>query len=396
MAWEISPEERARRRRTLWERTDPYGLDGVVLFGGLNLLYFCGFAFIPTERPMALVLTPEALVLWVPRLELEHAHATSDAPRVVSYPEYPDARHPMEHLADLLQEMGLGQATIGVDTDGYAGRWGYRGPKLSEVLPRARIRVIQDEIERMRMTKSEEEVALIREACRWAGVAHRLLQESTRPGLTETEVSGRASLEATVAMVEALGPGYRAPGYGLYGAHAGYRGQVGPTSALPHALPRNARFRPGDVLVTGAAANVGGYLSELERTMVVAPVPQAAARFFALMEEVQARAIEAVRPGEPCSAVDRVVRRFFDEHDLWPYWRHHTGHGIGLDYHEAPFLDHGDDRVMEPGMVFTVEPGIYVPGLGGFRHSDTVLVTKTGCEVLTDYPKDLPSLVIPA
>jgi Xaa-Pro aminopeptidase len=160
-------------------------------------------------------------------------------------------------------------------------------------------------------------------------------------------------------------------------------------------MTTNARFAPGDVLVTGAGSNVGGYLSELERTMIIAPVSDQARHFFGLMLDVQQRAIDAIRPGEPCSAVDRVTRAFFDEHDLWDHWRHHTGHAIGLDYHEAPFLDRGDDRIMEPGMVFTVEPGIYVPGLGGFRHSDTVLVTETGNEVLTYYPRDLVSLTIP-
>jgi Xaa-Pro aminopeptidase len=93
---------------------------------------------------------------------------------------------------------------------------------------------------------------------------------------------------------------------------------------------------------------------------------------------------------------DRAVRAYFEEHDLWPCWRHHTGHAIGLRYHEGPFLDSGDDTEIRAGMVFTVEPGLYSPELGGFRHSDTVLVTDSGTENLTYYPRDLASLVIPA
>ena len=87
---------------------------------------------------------------------------------------------------------------------------------------------------------------------------------------------------------------------------------------------------------------------------------------------------------------------YFEEHDLWPHWRHHTGHAIGLRYHEGPFLDSGDDTEIRPGMVFTVEPGLYSPELGGFRHSDTALVTEDGIEILTYYPRDLASLIIPA
>jgi Xaa-Pro dipeptidase len=89
------------------------------------------------------------------------------------------------------------------------------------------------------------------------------------------------------------------------------------------------------------------------------------------------------------------VQAYVDAHDLRDAWRHHVGHNIGLRYHEGPFLDVGDDTVMQPGMLFTVEPGLYVPGLGGFRHSDTILVTDGEPEFLTDYPRDLGSLTLP-
>jgi Xaa-Pro aminopeptidase len=174
--------------------------------------------------------------------------------------------------------MGLERARIGVDPDGYPGPFGYKGPRLSEVLPQATVVVVRDEIERVQMVNSADEVALIRESCRWGHLAHVLLQEYTRPGLTETEVSGRASHEATMAMIRTLGPGYRALGYGGVGARAGYRGQIATYSALPHAITTNARFAAGAVLVTGAGSNVGGYLSELERTMVIEPVSDRVSR----------------------------------------------------------------------------------------------------------------------
>ena len=119
-------------------------------------------------------------------------------------------------------------------------------------------------------------------------------------------------------------------------------------------------------------------------------------RMFAHMVALQDLAFAAIRPGAPCSEVDGAVRAYFEQHDLWSYWRHHTGHAIGLRYHEGPFLDSGDHTEIRPGMVFTVEPGLYSPELGGFRHSDTVLVTEDGVEILTYYPRDLASLLIPA
>ena len=158
---------------------------------------------------------------------------------------------------------------------------------------------------------------------------------------------------------------------------------------------RNIVFQAGDVLVTGAGAPVWGYLSELERTMVVGEPSAEQERLFVHMKTVQEVAFEAIEPGARCSDVDSAVRAYFEENDLQPYWRHHTGHAIGLRYHEGPFLDSGDSTEIRPGMVFTVEPGLYAPDLGGFRHSDTVLVTEDGIEILTYYPRDLASLVIP-
>ena len=253
---------------------------------------------------------------------------------------------------------------------------------------------VVEQIERQMAVKSAAEIALIRESIRWSNLAHRLLQRYTRVGATETEVSQRASNEATFAMLDAIGEIYRAQTFVESGASAGYRGQIGRNAAIPHALAGNLVFQLGDVLVTGASAPVWGYLSELERTMFIGEPTAEQERMFAHMVELQDLAIDAIRPGSLCSDVDTTVRGYFDEHALWPYWRHHTGHAIGLRYHEGPFLDSGDRTEIRPGMVFTVEPGLYSPDLGGFRHSDTVLVTDDGIEVLTYYPRDLASLVI--
>jgi Xaa-Pro dipeptidase len=244
--------------------------------------------------------------------------------------------------------------------------------------------------------KSPAELALIRESAKWGNLAHRLLQRYTRVGATETEVSLRASQEATLALVDTLGPLYRARSMFSQGAEAGYRGQIGRHAAIPHALAMNVTFMAGDVLVTGAGAAMWGYHSELERTMIIGPPDDAQRRFFEHTKAAQEVAFKALRPGAECSEVDRAVRRYYEAHDLMPYWKHHSGHGIGLRYHEGPFLDSGDHTVLQPGMVLTVEPGLYVAGLGGFRHSDTVVITEDGLELITYYPRDLEGLTIPA
>lgn len=391
----ISDAEHRARCDVLLEAMQHHQLKGVVLFDADYIKYYTGFAFIPTERPMAFVMNERGeRGLFVPRLEAEHAQANALIERVDHYPEYPGHPHPLNVLAKALSEMGIAEE-IGADEDGYPWIFGYRGPSLSAVTG-ARVQSLRVQIEDQMMIKSAAEIELLRESCRWANLAHTLLQRYTRPGATETEVERRASSEATYAMLDAIGPIYRGQSSYYPGAIAGYRGQIGRNAAIPHALANNIVFQEGDLLVTGASAPVWGYVSELERTMFLGIPSDQVRRFFDHMIALQDLAIAALQPGRTCAEVDTAVRAYFQQHDLTPYWKHHTGHAIGLRYHEAPFLDTGDETVIKPGMVFTIEPGIYVPGLGGFRHSDTVLVTENGAEMLTFYPRDLASLTLPA
>ena len=390
----ITAEEFAARVERLRANLERVGLSGAVLFDNYHVLYYTGFAFIPTERPIAFVVSAKGeRAMLVPRLEVEHARGATGIERIAHYDEFPGIPRAEKALDSLLTEMAV-ERSIGADQDGYPWILGYRGPTLSD-LAGAEVARISAFVEDEMAVKSEAEIALIRESAKWANLAHRLLQTYTRAGLTETEVTQRASNEATAAMLQALGPLYRGQNPHMSGAHAGYRGQIGRGSAIPHALANNVVFEPGDVLVTGASAAMWGYLSELERTMVIGPPTDEQRRMFDHMVAVQDIALDAIKPGVRCCDVDLAVRAYYDEHDLMSHWRHHTGHTIGLRYHEGPFLDTGDETEILPGMVFTVEPGLYSPELGGFRHSDTAVVTNDGIELVTYYPRDLDSLIIP-
>jgi Xaa-Pro dipeptidase len=390
----ITGEEYNQRIEKLLENLERENLSGAVLFDNFYILYYTGFAFVPTERPIAFVLNSAGEnLLFVPRLEVEHAEANAVIDRVEHYIEYPYQPHPMTIFKDLLSEMRISES-VGVDSDGYPWIFGYRGPDVSELTDENPVR-ISAAVEDQMMIKSKAEIELIRESVKWGNLAHMLLQRYTRVGLTETEVSQRASMEANRHMLDAIGPIYRAYNPFSSGASAGYRGQIGRNAAIPHTLANNITFREGDILVTGAGAPVWGYNSELERTMVIGPASDEQKILFDHMVALQETAFSAINPGVTCSVVDSEVRAYFEKNELMPYWKHHVGHAIGLRYHEAPFLDLGDETIIQPGMVFTVEPGLYSPELGGFRHSDTVLVTDDGIEILTYYPRDLDSLTIP-
>lgn len=391
---EIGRDELLARQAKVKDRLRADGLCGLVLFSATSVFYLTGFAFIPTERPLALVLPLDGpSVLFVPRLELEHPRAVGAVvDDVNAYPEYPGEKHPMLHLGDLLKKAGFGAAgrPYAADGAGYGSSWGYDGPKLEEVGVGSPV-ILAKLVEELRVRKSPAEIRLIRESARWGNLAHALLQEFSVPGALETEIAARASLEATRTMIKTLGSLFDPRGG--EGAGAGYRGQIGPHSANPHSVTRNTRLKAGDGLVTGAGATVWGYNSELERTMFVGRPRPEQKTFFDHMLAIQDLSLQAIRPGRPCSEVDKAARAYFDKHKLWDYWRHHVGHALGILGHEAPFFDIGDQTVIEPGMVFSVEPGLYVEGLGGFRHSDTVIVTDNGIEMLTYYPRDLDSLI---
>ncbi|MBK8135215.1 MAG: aminopeptidase P family protein [Chloroflexi bacterium] len=391
----ISDAEHRGRCDVLLNHVREAGLSGVVLFDADYIKYYTGFAFIPTERPMAFAMNAKGeRGLFVPRLEKEHAEANALIEFVSHYPEYPGTDRPESFLVTMLQEMGISK-DIGADSDGYPWIFGYRGEALSK-LTGAAVTQVRGWIEDQMAIKSAAEIALLVESCVWANLAHVLLQRYTRPGVTETDVSTRASDEATRAMLDAIGPIYRGQSSYYGGAMAGYRGQIGRNAAIPHALANNMTFQDGDVLVTGASAPVWGYVSELERTMIIGKPSDEQKRMFDHMVALQDLANATIQPGVPCSEVDKTLRKYYAAHDLTQYWKHHVGHCIGLRYHEGPFLDTGDNTIIQPGMVFTVEPGLYKAGLGGCRHSDTVVVTADGVEMITYYPRDLESLTLPS
>jgi Xaa-Pro aminopeptidase len=378
------PETELAQRR---ERLREHAPHGYVLFTPDAIRYCTDFWFLSNERPIAYVDLPDGeSFVFVPEFEVERTRAETSFGRIESYPEYPGVDHPMQVLAKLL----AGRSRLGADNDGYPGILGYDGPPLSEVTGAA-VTPLGDAIESLLRIKSPNEIELIRESGRWCAHAHRLLQERTGVGRSEAEVSLEVQQEATLAML-------RAGDYGQLGSadgvKAGWRGQIGRRSAWAHAIAHDIEFAAGDVLVTETGAPVWGYNAELERGLVIGEPSDRVKWMFEHVVNAQQVAFDAFASATTCADVDAAVMRYFEQHELLPYWRQHTGHGIGLRNHEAPFLDVGDTTPLEAGMVFTIEPGVYDEEVGGLRHSDTVVVTDGGIEILTEYPRDLASLTI--
>lgn len=382
------------------DRIDNADADAGLWFGATAIEYLTGFNHIQTERPVGLAVTADRIEITVPKLEVERVSANPRIETVHAYRDYPGG-DPIGTITAMLGD--LDAERIVADAEGAPGTMGYVGPSLTDVTD---VEVeTQSWVSRMRWEKSPAEIDLIRESGTWANLAHRYLADYTSAGAHPATASQQASTDASRAMLDTLGERYAVRTRGTGPARAGYI--AGEETRLPHGHTANERLEPGDVLITGATANVDGYHSELERTMFVGEPDDDQVHYFELMLEAQTIAIDALGPGVPIADIDRTVMEYFEEHGVADLAQHHVGHNIGLDGHEPPYIDEGwaehcssehtdyddEDAIMRPGHVWTIEPGIYTDRYG-YRHSDTIAITDDGIEWLTYYPRDLESNIL--
>jgi Xaa-Pro aminopeptidase len=237
-------------------------------------------------------------------------------------------------------------------------------------------------VEQSRIVKGATEVATLREsAARLSQVADSAFR-SIRAGVVERDIAGVIETAMRAA-------GYDRPAFETIVAS-------GPNAALPHYRAGSRVLMPGDLVVLDFGGVLDGYCSDLTRTVSVGAPTSDARRLHAAVRDAQRTAIEAVRPGVPAASVDAAARSLLESRGLGEAFGHGTGHGLGLDIHEEPRIgpprSHTASVQLEPGMVFTIEPGAYLPGMGGVRIEDDVLVTDEGCEVLTSVTRELLEL----
>jgi len=391
----ITPDEHRNRITLLQSKLDEKGIRTFIVLNAKNIFYLSGFSFIPTERPIALIIHDGEVYAFLPSLEIDHIE--EQVPflnEVFSYYEYPDLKHPTEVFSKgLADELHVQPKTLASEAPGFSSYWGYKGPSFEETTG-LKFEILSEIVMDMRVIKEPAEIELMRESAKWASRAHRYLQEYTEIGANEIEVTIKASSDASDDMVSTLADDFHPTGFSLFPATALYRGQIGPNSYFPHALSRGLTFSEGDTLVTGATSDVYGTQSELERTMFMGEPSSKQKRLFEAATAAQSAALSAAGPGVKCADVDKAARKTLKEYGVFELARHHTGHGLGLEGHERPFLDIGSKEEMKPGMIFSCEPGVYAKGVGGFRHSDTFVVREDGIDVLTEYPLGLEELII--
>ncbi len=402
--WNITKtptSEYVARRKRLYDKLAAAKADAVIVYSDKEMRYLSGSMCMQLERPMALVFTVDGRSAMLgPRLEKEHMEDhVQMVDKFYIYDEYPGLIGCIDTLAEIIKDLGLSHGTVIASHPTYPPICGGRYPDLVNFLPDLKLVIDPYFVYDLKIIKSEFDIHCIRECSRWGSMALNELTSITHPGVVEPEITGIAAGKTTAAMLKCLGMEFDAKtlNNGIARASAGYRGQFAERGAMPHCVTTTEPFPDHGPLVSGAGANILEYNSELERTHFLGEPTKEMVKYFNHAVECQELIFNTIRPGITCADVDKVTRSYYEENGLMNCWRHHTGHSVGMDNvgHEYPYLDAGlTDVVIEPGMVFSVEPGFYVEGLGGFRFSDTIAVTETGIEILTYYPRDIDHLLV--
>lgn len=359
-------------------------ISGLFVTNPYNIFYTTGLFHFPTERPIALFVPQKGeSILFVPVMELEEAKHVTIFEDIRHYFEYPGIIDPIDWMAGEIQKEYQHLPRVAMDGGSHQ-----LFIQLGERFMGSEI-CIDTIIHHLRLTKDAEEVELLKNAAIYSDYIVQVGMEIARPGITELELLQEMTNRTLLKMIDELDEVILVPG-----GPAGGLVPSGIRTAMPHALPSAKQLQKGETQILSCGANVGGYRVECERTCFIGDVTNEQEKVFQVMATAQQMAIEAMRPGMSCAEVDAVALDYIKKAGYGKYLLHRTGHGKGLEEHEAPWIDEGDSTILKPGMVLSSEPGIYIEGFSGFRHSDTIVVTDGDPLVLTKFPKSIDKLII--
>jgi Xaa-Pro aminopeptidase len=357
----------ARRLASVADAVRAAGLDALLLTPGPDLRYVTGYDAKQLERLTCLAVPAEGeAFLLVPALELKAAQASPVAAmdvEVVTWGETADPFQVARKRLGALRSVALSDRM-----------WALNVLRFRDTFDGARQVLASTVLAGLRMRKSAVEVAALREAGAAIDRVHAQVPGWLRPGLTERQAGAKIA-EAI------LGEGHAQVDFVIVGS--------GPNAASPHHEVSDRALEPGDVVVVDIGGTMGsGYCSDCTRTYAIGAPPAEFAAYYAVLKEAQDAACAWVRPGVTAESVDAAARDIIIEAGYGEWFIHRTGHGIGLEAHEEPYIVSGNVTLLEPGMAFSVEPGIY-PGPHGARIEDIVVCTADGVERLNNAPRDL-------
>jgi Xaa-Pro dipeptidase len=362
----------AQRRYLLGQILESMQLDGLVLNAGPSLTYFSGLHFHLMERPVLFFILPgRTPVMILPELERVKLDQLDFEVDTFLYPDNP-ARWPAifsqacGHIGPGLARLGIEPGQLRMLEHGYLAR-AAAGLDLVDA---------EQAIAQIRSTKDEGEIKLMGKAVDIAQQALSATLPLIRIGMSERELAAELVIQLFRHGSQASLP--FAPIV-----------SSGPNSANPHAAPSDKKLSPGELLIIDWGAAWQGYISDLTRTFAIGQVEEEFVRIHELVRLANRAGLRTAGPTIACRAVDQAARRVIENGGYGACFTHRTGHGIGMQCHEAPYIHDGNDQLLQPGMTFTVEPGIYLKGKGGVRIEDDVIITNDGAESLSDFPRNL-------
>jgi len=359
----------ASRKTRITELMKEKGVKAIVLSPAMNMLYTTGFNTFPGERLLVSILDEKGEVIFVaPKMYEQEIKEKGVFDRIQAWD---DSQDPGEILVSICREKGYADSVIAVEDT----MWFNAFEKIHKAFRGSSFIKASGLIGELRKYKGPDEAEKMREASRLAEKALELVIPRIRAGMKEIEV--REMLEAEMKNQGLSDPSFDT----IIGS--------GPNSALPHYTAGEKVLQAGDSIVIDFGGMYQGYCSDMTRTVLLG---KADGEYRAVYEAVrggQLKAIEAVKPGMKAYEIDAAARNYISEKGYGDYFIHRTGHGIGMEVHEEPYISNISDTVLQPGMVFSIEPGIYLPGKFGVRIEDLVMVTETGVEVLNKFSKEL-------
>ncbi len=383
----LEPEWYKKKIAQVQEELEKRKLDALLLLNPQNVIYTTGYFHLPTERPLAALIPRSGEpALFIPELEVDQIKLwwIKD---FESYFDFPGPVNRIRWIFDRVARRGLARGRIGIEEASPGRR-----KEMKRGAPHAKLIEAGDIIEHLRWVKDENELALMRRAMYFADFTVQAGREFVAQNgrVTEDQIL-KATADAVADKMsrelrDVVGVSIEAPYGGLV--------PFGKRSAFPHAVPSKDRLEKGDALILSFGAQVGGYNVECERSFAIGKPSDYARRLFDAMLAAHDEGAAAMKVGAVAEEVDRRSLDPIRKAGLGQFLRHRTGHGIGLEGHESPWIAEGDKTVLREGMTFSCEPGVYDPQFGGFRHSDTVVVRKDRGEILNRYPTRLEEMVI--
>lgn len=346
------------------ERISAAGLDGLLLMKDANIRYVSGF----TGSESYLLLSLEKKVFITDSRYTEQAEQECPDFEVVRY------QNPHCSLEETIKEktLEMGIKKLGFEKD-YVTYEIYEN--ISQALDETVLVPVLGIVEGVRSVKEEKEIALVQKAAQIADQAFNVIIGLIKPGITEQELE--TELEYILKKQGASGPSFPSIVAG------------GPRSSLPHAIPSQRVIQKGDFVLFDFGARFEGYCSDMTRTVVVGEPSVKQQEIYQIVKKAQESALNAVQPGIKGRDLDGVARKVIEDAGYGDLFGHGLGHGVGLEIHEEPSVSVKSEKILEPGNIITIEPGIYLPDWGGVRIEDTVVVREEGCEVLTEFTKEL-------